>query len=613
MSIKARYPSISPTLNLDFANVKALDGRITFTRASSARYYDGKTVALAEQNLFNRSQEFDDAAWFKTNIAVAANTGETTAPDGTSTAEKLTSNAGSAQHYLQRSTGYVSVINGLTYAFSVFVKAGTETVVQLAAGNAPAFGTNAFVNFDLTAGTTGTVGSAASNASIVAVGNGWYRISFTCPAIANDANGNFLLGFTNNNTTAGRITTFNAAGTEDFYAWGAQLEQRDAVTAYTPTTTAPITNYVPVLLSAANNVARFDHNPVTGESLGLLIEEQRTNLKTFSEAISTANGYGANNSTLTAVTTQTPIQGLMTASKFALNTGANSGNSADGFNFGGAITLASSTAHTQSIMVKADGASVVRLRSNVTGQLFDIPIAGPAPSPSGAITGCSVQQLGNGWARVSWTFTTGASGVPATRSDYWAIKTDVADGSAGFLVVGAQLEAGAFPSSYIPTVASQVTRSADAAVMTGANFSSWYAGGQGTVYSESAVYAAAAKTQTVWDLSGGATSTSLRSPQATVARLRATVGGTFSGATTGAPIANNTFIKATVAWQGLSGRLQSDATGEDITTAANLDATQFIIGGLSVAGSTALNGHIRKIAFFPKRLANDQLQGITTV
>jgi hypothetical protein len=192
------------------------------------------------------------------------------------------------------------------------------------------------------------------------------------------------------------------------------------------------------------------------------------------------------------------------------------------------------------------------------------------------------------------------------------VSSYTGDGFSGIYIWGAQLEAGAFPTSYIATVAAQVTRSADAAVMTGANFSSWYSGGQGTVYSESAVYAAAAKTQCVWDLSGGATSTSLRSPQATVARLRALVGGTFSGGATGAPIANNTFIKATVAWQGLSGRLQSGATGEDVTGAANLDATQFIVGGLSAAGSTALNGTIKKLAFYPARLTNAELQGLTS-
>jgi hypothetical protein len=147
--------------------------------------------------------------------------------------------------------------------------------------------------------------------------------------------------------------------------------------------------------------------------------------------------------------------------------------------------------------------------------------------------------------------------------------------------------------------------------MTGTNFSSWFSNSQGTVYSESAVYAAAVKTQGVWELSGGTTTTSLRSPQLTVDRLRAVVGGTFSGAGTGAVISNNTFIKAAVAWQGLSGRLQSGSTGEDVTGAVNLDATQLIIGGLGSAGSTPLNGTIRRITYYAVRATNAQLQALT--
>jgi|GEM_PF-6152713 len=44
-------------------------------------------------------------------------------------------------------------------------------------------------------------------------------------------------------------------------------------------------------------------------------------------------------------------------------------------------------------------------------------------------------------------------------------------------VTFAQLEVGAYASSYIPTAASQVTRAADSATMTGANFTSWYGAG----------------------------------------------------------------------------------------------------------------------------------------
>jgi len=51
MSISTLYPDITPSLNLDFSNSKVLDPRITFTRASTATYYNGVTTAKAEENL----------------------------------------------------------------------------------------------------------------------------------------------------------------------------------------------------------------------------------------------------------------------------------------------------------------------------------------------------------------------------------------------------------------------------------------------------------------------------------------------------------------------------------------------------------------------------------
>ena len=49
----------------------------------------------------------------------------------------------------------------------------------------------------------------------------------------------------------------------------------------------------------------------------------------------------------------------------------------------------------------------------------------------------------------------------------------------------AQLEVGAYASSYIPTVASQVTRAADAFTLSGSNFTQWYnQSGQGTLVAD---------------------------------------------------------------------------------------------------------------------------------
>jgi hypothetical protein len=175
-----------------------------------------------------------------------------------------------------------------------------------------------------------------------------------------------------------------------------------------------------------------------------------TNLKTFSDAILTANSYGANLSTLTTVTTATPTTST-TASLFTLNAGANTGNNTDGFSFGNG-TLTNSTQHTQSLFVKPAGTTVLRLRSNVGGSLFDFTLtgSGTAPSISSDLQGASIVALANGWYRVSWTFTTTTS-APGNRGDYWTIKTNVADGTNGLYVVGAQLEQSATVGEYIPT------------------------------------------------------------------------------------------------------------------------------------------------------------------
>ena len=89
------YPSIQPSLNLDFANAKTLDPRITFTRSTTGTYYDGKTVAKAEENLATYSEDFTQvASWGATDTSVSGNT--TTAPNGTSTADTLTASATTA-------------------------------------------------------------------------------------------------------------------------------------------------------------------------------------------------------------------------------------------------------------------------------------------------------------------------------------------------------------------------------------------------------------------------------------------------------------------------------------------------------------------------------------
>ena len=168
MSVKDNFPTTRPSLLLDFANTKVLDPRITYSRASEARYYDGKTVAKAEENLLLYSQEFDNAAWTKTNGTVTANSD--TAPDGTVTADTFTATAANAT-LVQSITAIAA-----QYTYSVYLKrkTGTGTVeIQSVAGTwTTAVLTASWQRFEVS--TTPTAGSKASGVRIVTSGDEVY-------------------------------------------------------------------------------------------------------------------------------------------------------------------------------------------------------------------------------------------------------------------------------------------------------------------------------------------------------------------------------------------------------------------------------------------------------
>jgi hypothetical protein len=393
----------------------------------------------------------------------------------------------------------------------------------------------------------------------------------------------------------------------------------DPSVTFTRPTSATYFDETGILRVANPNTPRFDFNPSTLAAQGFLIEESRTNSirnNTMVGAVAGTPGTLPTNWSRSA----SPTSGI---SNEIVGTGTESGVTYIDLRFTGTATATFSfnIAFETTTQVAASPSQTwavstyVKLTAGVLNSAtFSFTVGEyssvPAFLRNNFSSTTTPTSAGLATQRVAYLFTTGAS----TASIQPQISVNLTNGlTYDFtLRIGLpQLEQGAFATSVIPTTTTALTRNADAASMTGTNFSSWFSNSQGTVYSESAVYAAAVKTQGVWELSGGTTTTSLRSPQLTVDRLRAVVGGTFSGAGTGAVISNNTFIKAAVAWQGLSGRLQSGSTGEDVTGAVNLDATQLIIGGLGSAGSTPLNGTIRRITYYAVRATNAQLQALT--
>jgi hypothetical protein len=597
MSVSQNFPAISPSLLLDFANVQALDPRITFARATTGTYY-GTRTALAEQNLFTFSQEFDNALWQTASlITVTANS--TAAPDGNTTADTAAANSNGTQNAVFRN----EITPPIGSTISVYAKANSVNFLAVAVGA----GSNVWASFNLSTGVLGSNG-AGCTPSIVSVGNGWYRC-----IVANigTASNQILLFPKTADVASNPWSTGSVSIGDSIFLWGAQLEQRSTVTAYTPTTTQPITNYIPVLETAASGVARFDHNPVTFESLGLLVEQQSTNLLTYSEDFSNAAWTKAN-CTIGSNTIIAP-DGTLTGDKLI---------SASGLTYGVDQTItATAQAYTFTVFAKKGGYNFIQLlwsgsaSSNFAN--FDL---NTGTITAGTYTSATITSVGNGWYRCSITSTL-AAGV--TGSFVWLPSNGTSarggtvsgNGFDGVYLWGAQVEASAFSTSYIPTVASQVTRAADAASITGTNFSSWYQGIEGTFYFESQ--------KSPQTLNGRYFEVTNSNGQSYITWVQA------NSTTAQASIYVNNSSQAVLNFTNTSLTLFKGAVAyktNDVAACVNgetvlVDALALIpdpsvlslyIGKYLLSDTQyMLNGTIKKIAYYPLRLSNTNLQALT--
>lgn len=585
MSIQQNYGNIKPSLNLDFANTKQLDPRITYSRASTGTYYDGKTVAKAEENLFVRSQEFD-LVWAKVNVSITANS--TVAPDGTTTADTLTTTAPTLDALVTS-----VATSAAAYTFSVYLKQGNTDFSEIGIVDQGLVVNRVRLTYSTGALTVvaGTPTGTATNA-----GNGWWRVSitYTFPASGTDAF-NIFPGA-------------SGVGSGEFaYIWGAQLEQRSFATAYTPTTTAPITNYIPVLQTASAGTPRFDHNPITGESLGLLIEEQRTNLLLRSEEFDNA-AWTKISTTITANTIVAP-DGTLTGDKLASSTVSVASH--QDYQIG--ITITNAATYTWSVYMKQGEYAwgIVNAYSATDSRTYFNLATGTVGTVAAGST-ATITPVGNGWYRCSVTRTSAAStgGLSIEMTNADNVPSFAAIVGNGIYIWGAQLEAGAFATSYIPTVASQVTRAADSASMTGTNFSSWYNQSEGTLYAEYATTNTG--TPRVWTISDNTTSnqawvqTNLTAFTVfsvyTAGIYVAQIGSAASSSKAAATLKTNDFAVVNA-----GGTIYVDTSG------AIANYTKFSIGSrFDDVNGSQLNGTIKKLAYYPRRITNTQLQALTS-
>ena len=417
-------------------------GDLAFTRANdtATRVNSEGLIEKVRTNLLAYSEEFTTANGWGAGVIGASTATQTSnygiAPNGTMTADRiqLALNGDAYADWVRPTAGFVI---GQSYTYSIYLKS-------------------------LTGVTTLEFFNDGAGGVLKTITTEWVRYTHSFTASSATIFPRFLL----------IVTT---SSTADLLAWGYQLETGDIATPYIPTTTAAVS------VGPVANIPRIDY---TGGGCGkLLLEPQRTNIALYSEQFNNA-AYTKNNLTVTANNLVSP-DGYTNADT-AFETAF------DGFHdLLQSPSLTSGTTYTLSSFVKAagrdycylflsDGTTPAAVKFNLaTGVVLGTALGSPVSS--------KIENYGNGWYRCSMVYTsaataTGTLAVSATNSPALSLSGYAGDITKGIAVYGCQLEAGSYPTSYIPTLGASVTRSADAASKTG--ISSLIGQTEGTLFGE---------------------------------------------------------------------------------------------------------------------------------
>ena len=385
---------------------------------------------------------------------------------------------------------------------------------------------------------------------------------------------------------------------------------------------------------AGDDEARFDHDPATGESLGLLIEESRTNiLKGTSNFTSGYWTIGGTRSTQGS--NQLAPDGTLSAFSNAYNGTSGDANiyySDAGNNAGGEAPTANSTVYTLSVFAKVPSGNnyiqgiYVRTFNPNNSAIFNLKTGTIIGTNEGTTTN-RMEAYPNGWYRCSITFTSGTDGNQGVQfyltnsSNGTALNDPSANGEALYYWAP-QLEAGSFPTSYVPTSGAAAARAADNASITGESFSNFYNSTEGTFFAEADTINPRYN-DAITDYDGGNNNYSIMGTGDSPNRfqLRFDDQEPFQSLTFGpnstTALAVNVNLTPTLDVKIAGTIKQNDARayakGVSILTDTSIDLINPValyIGNLS-GSSEYLNGHIKKLSYYPKALPNTQLQTLT--
>lgn len=205
-------------------------------------------------NLVTYSEQFDDLYWSKAGVSVTAN--NTTSPDGTTNADKLTSSGAGNDEYIQR-PGLTTTAG--TYTSSIFVKNVNASITVLMAVHLGEGSQTSDMRYNWSTNTITTAGTNVVSAKATNYGNGWVRLEFTY-TIGALVTGHWY-----------RVYVQTGTSTNSIYIYGAQLEASSYPTSYIPTTSSSATR-------VADACFKTGISSLIGQTEGVLfLDFQKTN------------------------------------------------------------------------------------------------------------------------------------------------------------------------------------------------------------------------------------------------------------------------------------------------------------------------------------------------
>ena len=346
------------------------------------------------------------------------------------------------------------------------------------------------------------------------------------------------------------------------------------------------------------DIPRIEYD-ADGNVLGLLVEESRTNLLTYSEDFSVsgttvedAGEFQGMSRKLftkpgTAAVAYTPS---FTASvgdytlTLVMERGTNRYTSFGLFS-GGWLGLA-----------RLDWDSMTIATSAGTLESSSVDVLGTGPS-------------GNPVARLTATINVPSAGTVEFYN--YLLDSAPSDENLTVYFYHQQLEAGAFPTSYIPTAGATATRSADVASIPVADFG--YNQSDGTVVVDINTPLSTGETNYAFALDDGTTTDMayIYRDASDLLKASTNTSGALQGTLT---LKTSALGNNKVAYALSTNDSAAVCTGESVQTDAtyNLPTVTDLVIGNRGAGSRELNGHIKSIRYYPRRLTDAQLQELTT-